>query len=47
MFKLCQQELRMAAVDIETMDFDVEISAESDLDIVLESIDERLEIVVT
>ena len=37
----------MAAVDVESIDFDVEISEESDLDIVLPSIDESLEIVVT
>ena len=42
-----QQELKMAAVDVESIDFDVEISEESDLDIVLASIDESLEIVVT
>ena len=41
-----QQELKMAAVDVESIDFDVEISEESDLDIVLASIDESLEIVV-
>ena len=37
----------MAAVDMENIDFDVEISEESDLDIVLGSIDESLEIVMT
>ena len=37
----------MAAVDIENIDLDVEISEESDLYIVLASIDESLEIVVT
>ena len=37
----------MAAVDIENIDFDVEISEKSDLDIVLANIDERLEIVMT
>ena len=37
----------MAAVDIENISFDVEISEESDLDIVLASIDESLKIVMT
>ena len=37
----------MAAVDVENIDFDVEISEESNLDIVLASIDESLKIVVT
>ena len=37
----------MAAVDIENIDFDLEISEESDLDLVLVSIDESLEIVAT
>ena len=37
----------MAAVDIENMDFDVEISEESDLHIVLASLDESLEILMT
>ena len=37
----------MATVDVENIDFDVEISEESDLDIVLASIDESLEIIVT
>ena len=37
----------MAAVDIENIDFDVEISEESDLDIALASKDESLEIIVT
>ena len=36
----------MALVDIENIDFDVEISKESDLGIVLASIDESLEIVM-
>ena len=36
----------MVAVNIENMDFDVEISEENDLNIVLVSIDERLEIAV-
>ena len=42
-----QQELKMAAVDVESIDFDVEISEEIDLDIVLAIIDESLEIIVT
>ena len=42
-----QQELKMATVDVENINFDVEISEESDLDIVLASIDERLDIFVT
>ena len=42
-----QQELKISAIDIENIDFDVEISEESDLDIVSASIDESLEIVVT
>ena len=34
LFKLWQQELKMAAVDIENINyFDVEISEESDLDV--------------
>ena len=37
----------MAAVDTENIVFDVEIAEESDLDIVLASIDEILEIIVT
>ena len=37
----------MPAVDIENIDFDVEISEESDLDIVLASIDESLKIIMT
>ena len=37
----------MAAVDIENISFDVEISEESDLDIVLASVDESLKIVMT
>ena len=37
----------MPAVDIENINFDVEISEESDLDIVLASIDESLETVMT
>ena len=37
----------MAEVDIENIDFAVEISEESDLDIVLAIIDESLEIVMT
>ena len=37
----------MATVDVENINFDVEISEESDLDIVLASIDESLEIFVT
>ena len=37
----------MAAVDIENMDFDVEISEESDLHIVLAGLDESLEILMT
>ena len=37
----------MAAVNIENIDFDVEISEENDLDIVLGSIDGSLEIIVT
>ena len=37
----------MAAVDIENISFDVEISEGSDLDIVLASIDESLKIVMT
>ena len=37
----------MAAVDIENMDFDVEISEESDLHIVLAGLDESLEILKT
>ena len=37
----------MPAVDIENIDFDVEISEESDLDIVLASIDESFETVMT
>ena len=37
----------MAAVDIENINFDVEISEESDLDIVLASVDESLKIVMT
>ena len=37
----------MAAVDIENINFDLEISEESDLDLVLVSIDESLEIVAT
>ena len=37
----------MAAVDIENISFVVEISEESDLDIVLASIDESLKIVMT
>ena len=37
----------MAAVDIENIDFDVEISEENDLDIVLGSIDGSLKIIVT
>ena len=41
-----QQELKISAIDIENIDFDVEISEESDLDIVSASIDESLEIVV-
>ena len=36
----------MVAVNIENMDFDVEISEENDLNIVLVSIDESLEIAV-
>ena len=48
LFKLWQQKLKMAAVDIENINyFDVEISEESDLDVVLASIDESLEVVVT
>ena len=42
-----QQELKMASADIENIDFDVEIYEESDLDIVLASIDKSLEIVVS
>ena len=37
----------MAEVDMKNINFDVEISEESDLDIVLASIDESLEIVMT
>ena len=37
----------MSAVNIENINFDLEISEESDLDIVLASIDESLEIVMT
>ena len=37
----------MAEVDMKNINFDVEISEESDLDIVLASIDEGLEIVMT
>ena len=42
-----QQELKMTAIGIENIDFDVEISEGSDLDIVLASINESLEIVGT
>ena len=44
---MCQQELKMAAVDVENIDFDVEISEESNFHIVLASIDESLEIIGT
>ena len=37
----------MATADVENIDFDVEISEESDLDIVLAIIDESFEIIVT
>ena len=37
----------MSAVNVENINFDLEISEESDLDIVLASIDESLEIVMT
>ena len=47
LFKLWQQELEMDAADTENIAFDVVISEESDLDIVLASIDESLEIYVT
>ena len=37
----------MAEVDMKNINFDVEISEESDLDIVLASIDESLKIIMT